>query len=169
MAVSQGKVILNSNGQAWRPHLYIEDVCEAFRCCVEWDYDGEELLVLNVGRNDNNWRIIDLAKKIQQEIDGCKLEFLTQESTEQDELVKDRKIQDGVDTRTYQVNFDRIHKHFRIRCSLNVEAGIKKLLEELERWELDEIKFKQRDFYRLQQVEYLHQTKQLDDNLFWAK
>ena len=59
MAVSQGKVILNSNGQAWRPHLYIEDVCEAFRCCVEWDYDGEELLVLNVGRNDNNWRIID--------------------------------------------------------------------------------------------------------------
>ena len=113
MAVSQGKVILNSNGQAWRPHLYIEDVCEAFRCCVEWDYDGEELLVLNVGRNDNNWRIIDIAKKIQQEIDGCKLEFLSQKSTEQDELVKDRKIQDGVDKRTYQVNFDRIHQHYQ--------------------------------------------------------
>ena len=75
-----------------------------------------------------------------------------------------------MDKRTYQVSFERIHKTlpgFEARWS--VEAGIEKLLEELESWELDEFKFKQRDFYRLQQVEYLHETKQLDDNLFWAK
>lgn len=40
MAVTSKKVALNSDGQAWRPHLHIEDVCEAFRCCIEWDYKG---------------------------------------------------------------------------------------------------------------------------------
>ncbi|SVE25747.1 uncharacterized protein METZ01_LOCUS478601, partial [marine metagenome] len=53
MAITQGQVVLNSDGQAWRPHLDIEDVCEAFRCCIDWDYDGGKLLILNVGRNDN--------------------------------------------------------------------------------------------------------------------
>ena len=162
MAVSQGKVILNSNGQAWRPHLYIEDVCEAFRCCVEWDYDGEELLVLNVGRNDNNWRIIDIAKKIQQEIEGSTLQFLSKKSTEQDELVKDRKIQDGVDKRTDQVNFDRIHQLLPgFHAQWSVERGIERLIQDLRNWKLDEVKFKQRDFYRLQQVDYLYVTKQI--------
>ena len=54
MAVAQKRVILNSDGQAWRPHLHIEDVCEAFRCCIEWGYRVGKLMVLNVGRNDNN-------------------------------------------------------------------------------------------------------------------
>ena len=76
MAVAEKKLLLNSNGEAWRPHLHIEDVCEAFKCCIEWDYNGGKLLKLNVGRNDNNWKIIDIARYIQSEIKDCKLEFL---------------------------------------------------------------------------------------------
>ena len=73
--------------------------------------NGGKLLKLNVGRNDNNWKIIDIARYIQSEIKDCKLEFLKQKGNKtEDELIKDRKIQDGVDKRTYQVNFDRIHR-----------------------------------------------------------
>ena len=43
------------------------------------------------------------------------------------------------------------------------------LLKELEKWRLNETKFKQREFYRLQQIEYLHEIKQIDDNLFFCE
>ena len=46
-----------------------------------------------------------------------------------------------------------------------LENGIADLVDSLTFWELDEVKFKQRDFYRLQQVEHLHRTKQLDKEL----
>lgn len=170
MAVAEGKVVLNSNGQAWRPHVHIDDVCEAFRCCIEWDYRGGKLMVLNVGRNDNNLKIIDIAQTIQQLVPNCRLSFLGQgQDIAKDDLVRDRKIQDGVDTRTYQVSFDRIHKvlpGFQARWP--VPKGIVTLLEALRDAGLDISKFRQREFYRLQQIEYLHKTRQLNDDLEWC-
>ena len=167
MAVTQSKVVLNSNGQAWRPHLYIEDVCETFRCCVDWNYDGGELLVLNVGRNDNNWRIIDVARHIQASLEDCDLEFLNQTPETKDELVKDRKIQDGVDKRTYQVNFDRIHQLLPgFESKWGVQKGVEQLLQDLQHWRLDDTKFKQREFYRLQQLEHLYSTGQPEKKNF---
>ena len=94
LAAAQKKALLNSDGQAWRPHLHIDDACEAFRCCIEWDYNNGELAVLNVGRNDTNWKILDVATMIQSKVKGCELKFLGQSEEDIDDLVKDRKIQD---------------------------------------------------------------------------
>ena len=169
MAITQKKVILNSDGQAWRPHLDIADVCEAFHRCIEWDYQGGKLMVLNVGRDDNNWKILDVARLIQSKVKGCELKFLGQSPEEDvDELVKDRKVQDGVDKRTYQVCFDRIHQILPgFKTSWDVERGVENLLETLDRWQLNESKFKQRDFYRLQQIAHLYSTAQIDESLKW--
>jgi nucleoside-diphosphate-sugar epimerase len=166
MAVTQNKVVLNSDGQAWRPNLHIDDVCNSFRCCIEWDYNEGKLMVLNVGQNDNNWKILDIAKLIQSKVKGCEIKFLGQDEEDADNLVKDRKIQDGVDKRTYQVSFDRIHEILpEYQTRWDVKSGVEQLLDELERWKLNETKFKQREFYRLQQIEYLHEIKQIDDSL----
>jgi nucleoside-diphosphate-sugar epimerase len=171
MAVTQREVVLNSDGQAWRPHLDIEDACEAFRCCIDWDYDGGSLLVLNVGRNDNNWKIIDLARLIQLKVDGCELRYLNASSDDgANDLVKDRNILDGVDKRTYQVRFDRIAETLPgFVAQWDVARGIDRLLSELKLWCLNEGKFKQRDFYRLQQMEFLYHTQQIDDRLNWSR
>jgi nucleoside-diphosphate-sugar epimerase len=164
MAVSQKQVVLNSDGLAWRPHLDIEDVCEAFRCCIEWDYRGGKLLVLNIGRNDNNWKIIDLARLIQSRVKGCELILLGQSPLnkhEDDDLVKDHKIQDGVDIRTYQVLFNRVHKTLPgFKALWDIEMGVERLLLDLQRCGLNGIRLKQREFYRLQQLEYLQKTHQ---------
>ena len=167
MAITQNQVVLNSDGQAWRPHLDIEDACEAFRCCIEWDYQEGKLLVLNVGRNDNNWKILDIARLIQSKVTGCELKFLGRlPENVADELVKDRKIQDGVDKRTYQVRFDRAPQTLPgFQSRWDVERGIERLLSDLKRWGLDEAKFKRRGFYRMQQIEFLHHTGQIDDGL----
>tara|TARA_Y100001970_G_C14240013_1_gene864312 strand:- start:714 stop:1787 length:1074 start_codon:yes stop_codon:yes gene_type:complete len=170
MAVSEKKILLNSNGQSWRPHLDIEDVCEAFRCCIEWDYSGGKLLILNVGRNDNNWKIIDIAKLIKSKVAGCKLNFIEKYGNDKDySLVKDKKIQDGVDKRTYQVNFDLIEKILpKFKCHWDIENGIDRLISDLDRIGLSKNIFKLRDFYRLQQIEFLHKNGKINDNLFWT-
>jgi len=167
MAVTQKQVVLNSDGQAWRPHLDIEDACQAIKCCIDWDYSDGKLMVLNVGRNDNNYKILDIAELIASKVSGCELSFLGQSSIDDPEdLVKDRKIQDGVDKRTYQVSFNRIHEILpQFNALWSLEVGIENLIEQLECWELNDAKFKQRDFYRLQQAEHLHRTNQVNRKL----
>lgn len=167
MAVAQKRIVLNSDGQAWRPHLDIEDVCEAFRCCIDWDYRGGKLLVLNVGRNDNNWKILDIAQLIKSSVVDCELTSLDSTRNEDmDDLVKDTKIQDGVDKRSYRVVFDRIHETLpEFRTKWDVERGIERLISDLNQWELSEASFKQREFYRLQQIDHLYKTKQIDQHL----
>lgn len=170
MAIATKHIILNSDGQSWRPHVDIEDVCEAFRCCIEWNYSGGGLTIFNVGRNDNNARICDVAKIIMDQVPGCKLDFLSQiSSSTTSELVEDSKIHDGVDRRTYQVNFDKIHQQLPgFLAKWDLVSGVSRLIQELHRFRLDDIKFKQRDFYRLQQLDYLHKTNQITSDLTWS-
>ena len=167
MALTQKKIILNSDGKAWRPHLHIEDACEAIKCSIDWDYNEGELMVLNVGRNDNNLQIIDVANLIASCCEGTSVSYLRNENQGSEEsLIIDRKIQDGVDSRTYKVSFDKIHKVLpNFKAKWTVRDGIMKLLDDLKFWELDERKFNQKDFYRLQQVEHLHRTGQITEEL----
>jgi len=169
MAIAQKQVVLNSDGQAWRPHLDIQDACEAFRCCIDWNYRDGKLMVLNVGRNDNNWKILDVARLIKSKVKGCELKILGQSSENDDyALVKDRKIHDGVDKRTYQVQFERIHQTLPgFQASWDLDRGVDQLLNDLQYYRLNETNFKQREFYRLQQLEHLYKTKQINDSLFW--
>ena len=82
---------------------------------------------------------------------------------------KDRKIQDGVDTRSYKVSFDKIQETLPgFACQWTVDTGIKNLLDELKEIDLNNDTFNKREFYRLQQIEFLHQTHQIDDNLIWV-
>lgn len=156
MAIAKQKIILNSNGQAWRPHLFIDDACLAFEKCLQWDYKEPDLMILNVGRNDNNWKIIDVARCISEEVENIPVTFLSSEVDEGNGLIIDRKINDGVDVRNYQVSFDKIENTLpNFRCEVSVKDGIIDLLEKLETYKLNEIKFSQREFYRLQQMEFL--------------
>ena len=69
----------------------------------------------------------------------------------------------NVHIRFLLIGFHEVLPQFNALWGL--EVGIENLIEQLEYWELNEIKFKQRDFYRLQQVEHLHRTNQLDREL----
>ena len=170
LALTTNKVTLNSNGMAWRPHLHIEDVCESFRCCIDWNPKVGKLTVLNVGLNEDNFRVIDIAKIIHSNVIGSELNYLDGSIDDNgNDLVKDRKIQDGVDTRSYKVSFDRIHKVLpNFKCKWTVEKGIKDLLNKLNNIELSNETFNRREFYRLQQIEFLHKENQINDDLFWV-
>ena len=171
LALSSKKITLNSNGQAWRPHLHIDDACESFRCCIDWDNNSDKLVVLNVGRNEDNYKVINIAKIIHSNVKGSNLTYLGSDANnEENELIKDRKIQDGVDTRTYKVSFDKILKVLPgFKCNWSVEEGIKSLLKNLQDIKLNKDMFNKKEFYRLQQIEFLHKENIIDDDLFWIK
>ena len=169
LAITSNKITLNSNGKAWRPHLHIEDACQSFERCLDWNPNLGELVVLNVGQNEDNYQVIDIANIIHTNVANSKLNYLSQsDAINGDELVKDRKIQDGVDTRSYKVLFDKIDQTLPgFKCKWTVESGIQNLLNEFKEISLTQDIFNKREFYRLQQIEFLHNTNQINDNLLW--
>lgn len=172
MAVANKTIVLNSDGKAWRPNLHILDVCNAVRCSIEYDYSGGDLLVLNVGSDENNLQVIDIAKIIQRSVPGCELKFLNENpELDKEGLIRDRKvIGGGSDTRTYKVSFEKITKALPgFKCEWNVEKGVKDLVTKLEELNLDVTTFKKRGFYRLQQLEYLYENGFISDDLNWLK
>lgn len=169
MGLTSGQIILNSNGQAWRPHLYIEDACEAFYRAVQCQYSAGELLILNVGNNENNMKVLDLVDSIKKCSPSIQSSFLSQGSVDPNDLVVDRKIQDGVDKRTYKVNFDKIEQFFPgFKAKTSVDEGVRLLYQKLKELNLKESDFKRRGFYRLQHLEYLHASNLIDNNLCWV-
>jgi len=172
MALTRGKIILNSNGQAWRPHVYIDDVCRAFALCIDWNYQDGKLMVLNVGSNENNMQVLEVAKLIKSKFKDCKLVFLekvSQSETTLHSLINDKKINDGIDKRTYKVLFDKIGKEIpNFNATWNLDKGITQLISDLRNNNLDNFLFSKRDFYRLQQLDYLYKNGHIDDNLYFT-
>ena len=171
MAVSNGQIVLNSNGLSWRPNLHILDACQAIRCAIGLDYRAGELLTLNVGADEDNLQVIEIAKIIQKAVPNCQLKFLSDNpELDREGLIRDRKVRDGGDTRTYRVSFSRIKTVMPdFKCVWNIERGIKDMATVFKNLPLTPVLFKSRGFYRLQQLEDLHSGGYVSNELFWIK
>ena len=171
MALTTGQIILNSDGTPWRPNVHVLDICKSIKCAIDSDYKEGKLLVLNVGEEKNNLQIIDIAKAVQANLPGCELKFLKEDpGLDKEGLVSDRKVNQGVDTRTYKVSFAKVKKQFLdFKCDWPVAEGIKDMIEKFKALKLTLEQFKNRNFYRLQKIESLHRTGELTDDLRWAR
>ncbi len=171
MALTEKKIKLNSDGKAWRPHLYIDDACNVIEYSISYKRKrtDSKILILNVGRNDNNLRIVDIAKIIQKLIPNSNIEYLNNaKQNSNDKLFVDRKIKEGRDNRTYKVSFDRLEKKFGNLCMYTVEKGIEKIIKDLSRIDFDKNIFKFNGFYRLQYLESLYEKKLINSDLKWT-
>jgi len=171
MAVVKRNIILNSDGQAWRPHVHIDDVCKAILYCLDTRFNPRGLLVLNVGDNADNFQILDIAHLVQKKLPECEISFLNKSNMEDSgrvDLIRDRTIQDGVDTRTYKVSFELIKKIFpNFQCGWPLEKGIESMIEVFNKLPLVEEIFNSIDFYRLQKLEHWFRNGYLTDDLCW--
>src|SRR5215216_3301203 len=92
-AYSTGKVLIKSDGTPWRPIIHIEDISRAFIAALHAPRDVVHNQAFNVGRDDQNYRISDLADIVKETVPGCEIEY----------------AQDaGPDKRTYRVDFSKI-------------------------------------------------------------
>jgi nucleoside-diphosphate-sugar epimerase len=92
-AVTTGRIYLQSDGTPWRPIVHIEDISRAFAAVLLAKPEAVANQAFNVGRTDQNYRIIDIAEAVARAVPGSRIEVAPEA---------------GPDKRSYRVNFDRI-------------------------------------------------------------
>ena len=145
-----GKVKLLSDGTAWRPQLHVEDMSSAFLTVME---SSEELIrgqIFNVGNNDENFKIYQIAEEVKKIIPGSEIEFVNKSNK---------------DSRSYKVDFTKINNTLGFKTKWNLEKGIKQLYDFFKKEKLIENDFHDKKFYRLKQLKWLIANGFLDENL----
>ena len=81
--------------------------------------------ILNVGSNEQNYQVREIAEIVAEQVPGCTLSF-----------------GDGSDNRSYQVNFDKIHATLpKFSCDWDARRGAQQLAEVFARINLDKEMF----------------------------
>lgn len=171
MAVAEKKITLNSDGQAWRPNVYIEDIARAVECSLRSSYNGGKLLVLNVGREDNNMKIIDIANIVSEE-SGAPVSFSvsTARGAGSDLITSKAISASGADARNYRVSFARIREVFPdFECRYSIRDGVQEMLARFKKIKLSSEQFRSRGFYRIKKLEELFTEGKIDSDLRWTK
>ena len=144
--------MLNSSGNAWRPLIDVKDMAKSIIYSINNINNITKILIINVGSNESNFRIIDLAKKVKKIIKNITIE------------TKDKVN----DKRSYKVNFNKYNqfknnefKHLSITQTIsNLKKNIKFLIKENKN-----IRFNK--FVRLKVLEEKIKAKKLTKNLRW--
>ena len=172
MSYLNKKIVLNSNGQSWRPVVHINDVIKAIVTCIKDEpvSSNDNALILNVGCTDDNYKIADLAKKVSSSNPGTKVEFINykKDLDEDQNRITDQNINDGVDVRTYRVSFEKIKKVYpNFFTDWNINKGVTQMLEKFDELNLKSNDFNNPKFYRLKTMEKLFNNRLIDAQLNW--
>lgn len=92
-AHASGRILLKSDGAAWRPVLHVEDMARAFLAALEAPRETVHNRAFNVGASADNFRVHELADAVAAGVPGARL---------------DRVENPLHDRRSYRVNCDRI-------------------------------------------------------------
>ncbi len=153
LAWTQQRIAMTSDGTPWRPMVHALDICKAVMMVLEAPLEKVSGEVFNVGSNENNYTVRQIAETVAEEFPGCELSF----------------GDPGQDNRSYKVNFDKIHRVLGFTCDWDLAAGAKQLHDVFTSVALDDETFTGRGHTRLKQIKYLVQTGQVDRQLFWKK
>lgn len=153
LASTTGRISMTSDGTPWRPLVHAMDIGKAIRCAIDAPRQVVHNEVFNVGSNDQNYQVREIAEQVASAFPGCVTEFGPP----------------GPDNRSYRVNFDKIHAQLPgFACDWNAARGAEQLARIFRSIDLDTEMFTGRGHTRLKQLEYLLSTKQLDAELFWT-
>ena len=114
-AFTAGKVLLKSDGTPWRPIVHIEDITRAFLAVLAAPREAIGGQALNVGRNDQNYRIREIAEIVKETVPGCEIAFAEGA---------------GPDKRNYRADFSKIARVLPgFRPEWDARKGAKQLYE----------------------------------------
>lgn len=151
LAWTTKQITMTSDGTPWRPLVHALDIAKAISCVLAAPVEAVRGEIFNVGSNEQNYQVREIAEIVAEQVPGCTLSF-----------------GDGADNRSYKVNFDKIHKALpNFSCDWNARRGAEQLAAVFARIGLDKEMFEQRGFTRLKQLQYLINSGQLDADFFW--
>ena len=152
-ALTTGKIYLKSDGQSWRPMVHVEDISRAFLAVLEAPREKVHNRAFNIGRTEENYRIMDLAEIVAQVVPDCKLEFAPDASP---------------DKRSYRVNCDLAQQtlsNFKPRWT--VLEGARELFNAYKRLGLSPDEFEGPRYKRITHIRELMSQGLLGRDLRW--
>jgi nucleoside-diphosphate-sugar epimerase len=153
-ALTSGRVYIKSDGTPWRPIVHIRDIIAAVVAVLEAPRDSVHGQTLNVGRNDENFRIREIADIVAEIVPGCRVEYAPG---------------GGPDLRCYRVNFDKIGRLVPgFRPQWTARKGAQELYEAYCNVGLTAAEIEQGRYVRLSEIGRLQGAGRLNGNLRWV-
>jgi nucleoside-diphosphate-sugar epimerase len=152
-AYTKGRVYIKSDGSPWRPIVHIEDISRAFLAVLAAPREVIHNQALNVGHNEENYRIRELAEIVQGVVAGSRIEYAKN---------------GGPDPRTYRVDFGKIQRLLpEFKPKWNGRRGVEQLYAAYRNAGLVLDDFEGPRFKRLEHLKQLLATGQVDATLRW--
>jgi nucleoside-diphosphate-sugar epimerase len=152
-AYTTGLVYLKSDGTPWRPVVHVEDISRAVIAVLNAPRDVVHAQSFNVGINEENYRIRELAEIVRDAVPGCRIEY-----------AKDA----GPDKRCYRVDFGKYHSAFPgYPLQWNVRRGVGQIFESYKRIGLKKEDFEGPKFMRIAHIKKLLAGGELGPDLRW--
>jgi len=121
-AVEKHEIIVLGGGGQWRPFLHVKDAARAIATVLSADRGDVAAEVFNVGSNEHNVRIRDLAEIVAAEVPDTKIEVAP----------------DDADRRSYRVRFDRIENRLGYETTEALGQGAREIAGALREGRLSE-------------------------------
>ena len=109
-AVTTGKITV-TGGEAWRPHVHVHDVAQAFLLAAEASNEKASGKTFNVGSDKNNFTISETAVMVASQIPGTSIDYI--------DVVED--------LRSYRVSFDKIRHVLGFAARHRIEDGVREV------------------------------------------
>ena len=153
-AFTSGKVFLKSDGTPWRPIAHIEDLSRAFLTVVTAPREAVHAQAFNVGRNDQNYRIREIAQIVKETVPGCEIAFADDA---------------GPDKRNYRADFSKIARVLPgFQPQWDARKGAKQLYDAYKAIGLKLEDFEGKRFRRIDQIKQLMAEGALGADLRWV-
>ena len=152
-AFTTGKVHIKSDGTPWRPIVHIRDIAQAFIAVLEAPLEIVHNQAFNVGRNEDNFRIREIAEIVKETVPNSKVEYAQGASP---------------DKRCYRVNTSKILKTLSdFQPQWNTRKGAKELYLAYKQFGLRLEDFEGIKYQRIAHMKHLLKTGIVDDTLRW--
>jgi nucleoside-diphosphate-sugar epimerase len=152
-AMVSGRILIKSDGTPWRPIVHIRDIIGAVIAVLETPRESIHNQVFNVGRNDENFRVRELAEFVAEVVPGCTVDYAPG---------------GGPDLRCYRVNFDKINRLVpAFRPQWTARKGAQELYESYRAGGLKADEVNGGRYIRISEIRRLQQAGQLDGTLRW--
>ena len=152
-AFTSGKILLKSDGTPWRPIVHIEDISRAFLAALAAPADDVRGQALNVGRNDQNYRIRELAEIVKETVPGCEVAFAEGA---------------GPDKRNYRADFGKVERVLPgFKPQWDARKGARQLFEAYRKIGLRLDEFEGPRYRRIDQIKQLLASGTLAPDLRW--
>jgi len=152
-ALTQGEVLIKSDGTPWRPLVHIEDISRAYLAILHAPRDLIHNEAFNVGRTQENYQIRQVADMVEEIVPNSKITYAEG---------------GGPDLRCYQITCTKIEETLpEYKPQWTVRKGVQELYDAYVKYNLDFDSFVGPKYLRIKEIHRLLDNDLLDSELRW--